>query len=226
MSLFPSNKTKRMLGAAGLMMVLFSAAVKADDWQNWNNAALRWYDGEIFHLTAAMEIRITDDISDATLFRVGQAAGTSLAPWLRADIAYRYTEAKVASGSYRHQHRAEFQLTPHHALTDQLAVSFRNRVEWRWTQGAGQVNERTRHRLQFNLSTPDWRPLRGLYASNELFYDFNRERTSENRFIPLGLTFRLHDQASLGIHYMLRSTRGADSWSQAHVIGTALSVSL
>ena len=200
----------------------------ADDWQSWNNAALRWFDGEHVSLTTAVEVRLTDDFSDATLFRAGQAAGTSLAPWLRADIAYRFTESKVASGSYRHQHRAEFQLTPHRTLTDRVGVSFRNRVEWRWTQGAGQVNERTRHRLQFNYATPDWRPLRGLFASNEIFYDFDRGRTSENRFIPLGLSFRLHDHASLNLHYMLRSTRGASatSWSQAHVIGTGLSISL
>jgi hypothetical protein len=48
----------------------------------------------------------------------------------------------------------------------------------------------------------------------------------ENRAVPLGLRFRLHEMANLRVFYMIRSVRGGDEWRHVHVLGTGLAFSL
>jgi hypothetical protein len=106
-----------------------------------------------------------------------------------------------------------------------MHVSLRNRLELRGTEGVAEVNERIRIRPQFSIATPEWRPLRAVYFSDEVIYDFDRERITENRAIPLGLRFRLHGLATFRIYYMLRSVRGAEDWRHDHILGTGLALS-
>jgi len=133
---------------------------------------------------------------------------------------------KDSAGNWRHQHRGDFQLTPHHRLTHRVSLSLRNRLELRATEGLDELHEVLRVRLQLDLATPEWKPARGFYVSNEVFHSFDREVIFENRAVPLGLRFQLHERAALRVFYMLRSVRGADEWRHAHVLGTALGVSL
>jgi hypothetical protein len=205
--------------AAGLTVI---SARADDDFQTWQTVSLKWLDTKYVDLTTAVHTRFTDDSSDFALWRIGQAVSTDPLPWLRVGLAYRYTEAKTPAGDWRHQHRGEFQVTPHFQLHERLSVSLRNRLELRWNEGAGDVNEVSRHRLQFSLATPEWRPVRSVYISNEIFHNYDRGRISENRLVPLGLRFRLHEKANLRVFYMIRSVRGADEWRHVHVLGTGL----
>jgi hypothetical protein len=197
-----------------------------DDFQTWQTVSLKWLDTKYVDLTTAVHTRFTDDSSDFALWRIGQAVSTDPLPWLRAGVAYRYTEAKDSAGDWRHQHRGELQLTPHFKLNDRVSVSLRNRLELRATEGADEVHEVFRARLQFNIATPEWKPVRGFYVSNEILHSFDLGEIFENRVVPLGLRFRLHDKANLNVFYMIRSVRGGDEWRHAHVLGTGLAFSL
>ena len=217
----------RLLGLAGLVCGLaLGAAARADDFQTWQTVSLRWLDTHTVDLTTAVHTRFTDDSSDFSLWRIGQAVSSDPLSWLRVGVAYRYTEAKDSSGEWRHQHRGDFQVTPRCRLTERVSVSLRNRLELRATEGADEVHEVLRMRLQINVATPEWKPVRGFYVSNELFHSFDREVIFENRAVPFGLRFPLHEKAALRVFYMLRSVRGVDEWRHAHVLGTTLGVSL
>ncbi len=220
-------KRIRLLGMAGLAATLtLASTARADDFQTWQTVSLKWLDTQYMDLTTAVHTRIYDDSSDFSLWRVGQAVSTDPLPWLRAGVAYRYTESQNSDSDWRHQHRGEFQVTPHFNFSDRVSVSLRNRLELRWNEGAGDVNEVSRHRLQFSLATPAWRPLRSVYVSNEIFHNYDRGMISENRAVPVGLRFRLHEKATLRVFYMIRSVRGADEWRHDHVLGTGLAFSL
>jgi hypothetical protein len=197
-------------------------APAGDDFQSWHSVSLRWLDTPAVRLTSAAHIRLVDDSSDFALWRIGQAAATELRPWLRAGLAYHYTEAKNADGEWRYQHRGEIQLTPRWRIGEGITLSLRNRLELRANQGVSDLNERTRHRVQLTVATPGWRPLRGVYASDEVFYDFDRRELSENRLVPLGLNVRLGEATDWRVFYLLRSTRGAEDWTHAHILGTSL----
>lgn len=197
-----------------------------DDFQSWHTVSLRWLDTSAVRLTAAAHVRFVEDSSDFALWRVGQAASTELFPWLRAGVAYRYTESRNLTGDWRHQHRGEVQLTPRWQPGERVTLSLRNRLELRANEGASDLNERLRHRLQLNVATPGWRPLQAIYFSDEIIYDFDRREISENRAVPLGLNFRLQERANWRVYYQLRSKRGANDWTHAHILGTGLSLRL
>ncbi len=65
---------------------------------------------------------------------------------------------------------------------------------------------------------------RGLYASNEVFYDFDRHRCTENRLIPLGVTLRPSDRVELRLFYLWRTTLGAQRWRNYHVLGALVAM--
>lgn len=215
------------LRLAGVMCGLaLGAATCADDFQTWQTVSLRWLDTQTVDLTTVLQTRFYNDSSDFSLGRIGQAVSSDPLPWLRVGVAYRYTEAKDSAGAWRHQHRGEFQVTPRYRLTDRVSVSLRNRFEWRTAQGANEVHEVLRMRLQLNVATPEWKAVRGFYVGNECFHSFDQEVIYENRVVPLGLRFPLHEKAVLRVFYLLRSVRGTDAWRHAHVLGTALRVAL
>ena len=54
---------------------------------------------------------------------------------------------------------------------------------------------------------------KSFYVSNEFFYDFRNDKFNENRGIPFGLKFKLHDRASMKLFYMLQSKRSGDKWN-------------
>jgi hypothetical protein len=203
-----------------------SSPARAADFQTWQPVSLKWLDTKDVALTTAMHTRLYDDISEFALWRIGQAVSTDPLPWLRAGVAYRYTESKNSAGDWRYQHRGEFQVPPHHRPGDRVSVSLRNRLELRWNEGVGGVNEVSRHRLQFSLAKPEWRPLCSVYVSNEIFHDYDRSVIPENRAVSLGLRFRPHEKANLSVFYMIRSMRGTDEWRHDQVLGTGLAFSL
>jgi hypothetical protein len=222
------NKHLPVMLALGVFMILngSTTARAQDDFQTWQTVSLKWLDTKYVDLTTTAHTRFTDDSSDFSLWRIGQAASVDPLSWLRAGVAYRYTEARPPAGDWRHQHRGEFQLTPHFKLSDRVSVSLRNRLELRDTEGADELHEVFRTRLQFNITTPEWKPVRGFYVSDEIFHSFDRSEVFENRVVPLGLRFRLHEKADWRVFYMIRSVRGGDEWRHDHILGTGLSFRL
>jgi hypothetical protein len=102
----------RLVGATVLAASLTATSARADDdFQTWQTVSLKWLDTRYVDLTTAVHTRFTDDSSALSLWRVGHAVSTDPLPWLRAGVAYRYTEGKPPAGDWRHQHRGEFQLT-------------------------------------------------------------------------------------------------------------------
>jgi hypothetical protein len=108
--------------------------------------------------------------------------------------------------------RLEFEVNPTFRLNDALTLSFRDRVEWRWRDGGDEYTTRIRVRPQLDWTLRNAGLFRGLYANNEVFFDFNQERVTENRLTPLGLTLRPWENGELRCFYLHRTTRGPDGW--------------
>jgi hypothetical protein len=67
-------------------------------------------------------------------------------------------------------------------------------------------------------------PLTRLFVSNEWLTDLHRLQQTENRLVPLGLTFKLGSQTDLDIFYMIDSNRAKAAWTHESVLGTYLRV--
>jgi len=114
--------------------------------------------------------------------------------------------------------RFEFEVNPTVRLTDSLTLTFRDRIEWRWRHG-GDYSTRVRLRPQLDWTLHKEGLFRGVYASNEVFYDFHQDRVTENRLTPLGVLLRPDAHLDLRLYYLWRSTRGARDWQNYHVLG-------
>ena len=63
-----------------------------------------------------------------------------------------------------------------------------------------------------------------VFASNEWLFDLHRSQWSENRVVPVGLSFKTGKRTDLDLFYMIVSTRTPAEWRHESVIGTYLRV--
>jgi len=114
--------------------------------------------------------------------------------------------------------RFEFEVNPTFRLSDSLTLTLRDRFEWRWRHGAD-YSTRVRIRPQLDWTLHKEGLFRGLYANNEVFYDFTQDRFTENRLTPLGVLLRPSEHLDLRLYYLWRSTRGGQGWRNYHGLG-------
>lgn len=202
-----------------LALLLFPALLCAEGTQAWyqNTIWLRldekWSVGNDLHL------RADDGVGRIHTWIASPRVRYDLSPtWqLQANVsvleAYNADETAVLDWT-----RFEFEVNPTFRLSDSLTLSFRDRFEWRWRHG-GDYSTRIRLRPQLDWTLRKEGLFRGLYANNEVFYDFTQDRVTENRLTPLGVLLRPNDHLDLRLFYLWRSTRGGQGWRNYHGLG-------
>jgi hypothetical protein len=202
-----------------LALLLFPALLCAEGTQAWyqNTIWLRldekWSVGNDLHL------RADDGMGRIHTWIASPRVRYDLSPtWqLQANVsvleAYNADETAVLDWT-----RFEFEVNPTFRLSDSLTLSFRDRFEWRWRHG-GDYSTRIRLRPQLDWTLRKEGLFRGLYANNEVFYDFTQDRVTENRLTPLGVLLRPNDHLDLRLFYLWRSTRGGQGWRNYHGLG-------
>jgi hypothetical protein len=116
------------------------------------------------------------------------------------------------------QTRPEFEANPLFLINDDWRFHMRNRLELRWNDFRGQVNVRTRHRLQFARRIRNLRPLRDFYLNAEFFFDHEIQTWTETRIIPAAISFEITRNLYLDLFYMVRTRNNRDD----HITGTFL----
>ncbi|MEY3392139.1 MAG: hypothetical protein RLZZ322_987 [Verrucomicrobiota bacterium] len=202
-----------------LALLLFPALLCAEGTQAWyqNTIWLRldekWSVGNDLHL------RADDGVGRIHTWIASPRVRYDLSPtWqLQANVsvleAYNADETAILDWT-----RFEFEVNPTFRLSDSLTLSFRDRFEWRWRHG-GDYSTRIRLRPQLDWTLRKEGLFRGLYANNEVFYDFTQDRVTENRLTPLGVLLRPNDHLDLRLFYLWRSTRGGQGWRNYHGLG-------
>ena len=124
------------------------------------------------------------------------------------------------------QLRPELELNPRYSFGEHWSLHNRNRLEARWNDFGGGPRWRTRHRLQLTRKVESMGPMRSWYLNNEWFGDLQQVRYSENRAVPLGVSFQITEKMTFDLFYMVRSTHLVDTWEHDHIAGTFLRVKL
>ena len=206
-----------------LLCLLWTLPAKADEWWAWTN--IDYYrkppwTGSLFMGNFADEV----DGSYAQMVspRVKYAASN----WLDLGVGLSMLRLEnIATHDRYDQLRPELEINPHYDLTKELRVDWRNRMEWRENEGAPSTFNRTRHRLQLAWTLPrPLGPLTRIFANDEILMNMHLRQQTENRFIPLGLTFKLTDSMDLDVFYMIDSKRVKTHWKLESVLGTYLRV--
>ena len=149
--------------------------------------------------------------------------------WKNLALGLNYTYVRVksdrADGShteFRVHHRIEPEVNPHWDIGGPdpwLKIQMRNRYEFRWIEDQGSDNPRLRHRTNFEFPLKNAGPVQSVYANYELFYDNNDHRFSERWIVPLGVKFKINNQTSLSLFYMIQS-KLSDTWTSSQVLGS------
>jgi hypothetical protein len=72
----------------------------------------------------------------------------------------------------------------------------------------------------------EWGPLAAVYFSDEWLVELDRGDWTENRLIPVGLTFAVTKQVAVDLFYMVRFFRGDEAWANEQVAGVSLKLTL
>lgn len=144
--------------------------------------------------------------------------------WLEAGVGLSLLSIENGAIQDRYwQFRPELELNPKLDITRQIRLEWRNRMEWRMNEGDSFRSSRTRHRLQLAWMFPNATGrLTRAFVSNEWLVDLHRGAWTENRLVPLGLTWKLTHQSDLDLFYMVLSRHDANGWRGEPVIGTFL----
>lgn len=209
-----------LLTLLGLLAVL---PARADEWWAWSNVDYYRrppWTGSVFMGNFA------DEVDGSYAQMVSPRVKYAAARWLDLGLGLSmFRLENIATHDRYDQLRAELEVNPHYELTSHVRLDWRNRMEWRENQGAPSAANRTRHRMQLGWTLPQpLGPLTRLFASDECLMDLHLRRPTENRIVPLGLTFKLTDSMDLDLMYMIDSKRTKTAWKSESVIVTYLRV--
>ncbi len=201
----------------------------SDDFQYWSRATLKTLDNDKFSLATYGEGRMMEDAGEARFYLISEQMAYHWLEYLDLGLNYTYLENKVSSSTtedqFKYQHRLELEMNPHWSLTDWLDIKNRNRVEFRWIEDQGSDNTRFRQLLELYFPLKNTALFKGFYLNDEYFYDFRAEKITENRFIPVGVDFKISGNVSLKIFYMLQALKRANDWSSDQIVGTHVTIS-
>jgi hypothetical protein len=203
--------------------LLLAHAVHADEWWAWSSLDFWRDDARRAWLFLGNRL---DTGEGAHVQIASPRFRQTLLPWLDAGIGLSLLRIENTRTQDRFmQFRPELEINPHFDLTPHLSLELRNRMEWRWNEEESFTTHRLRHRLQLAWTLPrPLGPLTRVFASNEWLTDLHRRPWTENRLIPLGLTFKTGRQAELDLFYMILSSRISATWDHESIIGSWLRV--
>ncbi|MBI3879927.1 MAG: DUF2490 domain-containing protein [Verrucomicrobia bacterium] len=223
-------KLRRLIACLSLLLIAGVPHLRADDCQYRVGLSLKLLDLPPWSFTTYGEFRKTDShtLHDGMAF--WEKLQFDYFTNLTLCVNYTYVDVETTSAKsgltrWQSTHRAEFEANPHWHVATNVTFRIRNRYEHRWVEVRG-TNDRTRHRPELVFETSHLGPLTSIFVNDEVFYDWNLRRPTENRFTPLGLEWRLSKQVSLRTYYFWDHFRSGSQWNDMHVFYTVFDVSL
>ncbi len=204
-----------------LLLSVTAQTLRADEWWAWS--MLEFYRQPPW--TAGVFLGNRADTEDGSYVQiVSPRVKYAALSWLDLGAGLSVLSIENPNTHFRYEQlRPELEINPKFDLTKSLRLEWRNRMEWRKNENAAFTTHRSRHRLQLGWTLPQpLGPLTRIFASNEWLVDLHRGQQTENRLVPLGITFKLSNTADLDCFYMIDSIRSNAAWKHESVLGTYL----
>jgi hypothetical protein len=206
---------------AGLSPAMAQAA-PASDAQLWTELDLTKAVSDRLAFTATLTDRLGDGLPNPTLWGGGLTGEFRLSPtWSIGGGAYA---VQVRSASSGHRVNANLPLAYLTGAWEVAGVRLSDRNRFEDVLGVPGHPWRYRNRLQVDRPLQGLPPIRSIFASDEVFYDFGHERFSRNR-AQVGITLAPAGPAAIQIYYM----RQDDTYARPgglNILGLSLKVDL
>ncbi len=204
-----------------LLLILFLPAIPVQGGEWWAWSALEFWRNEDSKAWIFLGNRL-DPEDGAYVQIISPRFRHAVLPWLDAGLGLSFLSIENTGTNVRfEQFRPELEINPHFEVAEGLELEWRNRMEWRWNEGDEFTVHRSRHRFQLSWVLPEpIGPMTRVFANNEVLIDLHRGEWTENRFVPLGTTFKAGPRSDLDVFGMILTTGGPAHWKHESVVGT------
>ncbi len=218
------KKVKLIVIAVTALSIYLGPLQGKDDFQTWQEFLLKVHDSPRLDMYLFGQTRIGEDSTRRQLALISPKLHYAVNSNLTLAVNYTYLDIKTPACAYTtSQHWLEFEANPKLRLFEKLGFTNRNRMEIRWIEDDDRVHYWTRHQISFSRALENFGPFKRAFLSEEIFYDYTRNKIAENRFIPLRLRMNLKGRTEMDFYAMVQSTcNSSDSWNHRYVLGIGL----
>ena len=176
-----------------------------------------------FKLYTTGLIRLNKDISRFYYYRITENFAYQALSWLDLEAHYSFLYSKPRGAlRFTTKNRLEFEVNPTFCFGNCATLQWRNRLEIIKRQHISQLTYRLRDRLMVKVPVQYCGKLCSLNFYDEIFYNFNLKKFTENRFVPIEMSFILCEQINIDVFFMIRNFFRTDRWYNSFVLGTQL----
>jgi len=211
---------KRTVVLTVLILMACATAYGYDDgdFQVWHTEVQEKSLNKNTKLTLEEEFRFGDDASEFYYqhYDVGIAYGVNK----NLDLGLNYRQVyEKKNGKFETENRPHINAILKWEMGD-FKFEDRSRLQYRhfdYQSDLWQYRNKFTVKFPWKFSRIEIQP----YISDEIFLDFRNKSFSRNRFYS-GLSMNLTKNLKAEIYYLLQSSRGKSSWSEANVLGTKI----
>ncbi len=209
-----------------LWIVCLNSRLCAAQWdvEYWQYLHWNMYEGCRVHLYTLGEFRLNKYAAHLYYGKISECLSYQPHSNLQLEAHYSYIQSKNrGSAHFTNKNRLEFEINPSLTTDCGLTIAWRNRLDLIKKQGISKVQSVFRHRLLLQYEPNlDW-PSLSLHSSDEVYYDLNTHKFTQNRFIPIAVQMELNTKLTLDIFLMVRNFYTSNHWYRSFLLGTELS---
>lgn len=172
----------------------------------------------LFKLYTSGVIRLDKDITRFYYYRISENFAYHATCSLDLEAHYSFIYSKpMGQTSFANKSRLELEINPKFCFGNSVEWQWRNRLEIVKRQHISHPQYVLRERLLGTIPICGTKILAFSFY-DELFYDFNLKKITENRFVPLQMSFSLC-LVNIDVFFMVRNYFSSDQWYKSFVIG-------
>lgn len=208
------------------IFVFFSIGVfHVEAWEGeyWSQMTLTNFDKDAYRIYSAAEVRVDRNFTQIYFIRLSECFVYRLLDNLDTEAHYSFIYRKAPGiPNYEVINRLEFEINPRFDLGEGVKLLSRNRLELVKPQNSSIYRQVLRHRLLIGFPIENWGNLITISCSDEVFYHCNQHKFTQNRFIPLQMTFQLETKVTVDLFFMIRNffSTAEDKWLNSLVFGS------
>lgn len=195
------------------------------DVEYWQYLNLKNWECGPYKLYTIGETRLNHNISTFYYFKIAENFAYQALPFLDLEAHYCFIYNKSrGSSQFKHANRLEFEINPFVTFEDWVTLKWRNRIELQKKQGVSHIQFIARHRTLASFAIKKSCYLTSIQIYDEIFYDFDTNRISQNRFVPCELSFKADCDITVDLFVMIRNFYSFSSkkWYKSFAIGSEI----
>lgn len=199
-----------------------ASPIYGEYWQYFNGT--NWERGP-YRLYTIGEMRYKSSLTSIYYYRIAANFAYQVKPYLDLEAHYSYIYNKSEGAArFSNVNRLELEVNPSKRFENGIALKWRSRLELLKQEGVAYIQFVFRDRLMVQIPIKNCGRLTSIHLYDEVFYDFKTHRFTQNRFVPLELSFALNQKTHLEVFFMVRNyySLSSDRWYRSLVLGSAL----